>query len=160
MIRNGYGHRAIVPGTYTRLIADGELQMSDTPAEKQDHLEVVQKATGECLVMGLGIGMVASAMALKPEVTKITVIERNADVIALVAPHLSPKIEVLQADALEWLPPPGKKWDVIWHDIWPTICLDDCETRNVLIRRYARRARVFHGAWAQDEIKRMQRGRY
>lgn len=157
MCRDGMAHRCVAPGTYTRLVADGELQMTDTPAEKADHLDPVRHATGECLVMGLGIGMVATAMALKPEVTKITVIEKNADVIALVAPHLSPKIEVIHADALTWEPPPGKKWDVIWHDIWPTICLDDCETRNLLSRRYARRWRVYHGLWAQDEIRREQK---
>lgn len=160
MLFNGYGHRAVAPGTYTVLVADGELQMSDTPAEKADHELVVRRATGDCLVMGLGLGMVASAMARKPEVRTVTVIEKNRDVIDLVAEHLSDKVIVIHADALEWKPMGGQMWDVIWHDIWPTISLDDCPTRNLLIRRYARRWRVFHGAWAQDEIRHIQRGRY
>lgn len=157
MAIKGHAYRALAPGTYTRLVADGNLQMTDTPAEKVDHIEPVRKATGDCLIMGLGLGMVATAMALKPEVTRITVIEKNADVIALVAPHLSDKIEVIHADALEWKPPANKKWSVIWHDIWHSICLDDCETRNILSRRYARRWTLYHGLWAQPEIRKLQR---
>ena len=152
----GQGHRAVSPGSYTRLHADGQLQMTDTPAERRDHLAPVRAATGTCLVTGLGLGMIAQAMARKSEVSHVLVIERNQDVIDLVAPHLSPKVEVICADALEWKPPKGERWDVIWHDIWPTVCLDDAPSRNLLSRRYARRWRVYHGAWAKDEIKRMQ----
>jgi len=154
MVTEGMSHRAVAPGTYTVLIADDQFQMSDTPAEKRDHEAVVRAATGDCLVMGLGLGMVAQAMAFKPEVRSITVIERNRDVIDLVAPHLSEKVTVLHDDALEWTPPRGQKWDVIWHDIWPSISLDDRPTRTRLLQRYARKWRVFHGAWAQDEIRR------
>jgi len=153
---NSQGHRAVAPGTYTRLVADGDLQMTDTPAEKMDHAYAVKQATGSCLVMGLGIGMVASAMARKPEVTDITVIERNPDVIDLVAPYLDPKITVIEADALTWEPPKGKKWAVVWHDIWQSICLDDCESRAKLSRKYARRWTVYHGSWAKDEIRAQQ----
>jgi len=160
LIINNQGYRAVAPGTYTRLVADGKLQMTDTPAEKMDHAYVVKQATGSCLLMGLGIGMVASAMARKPEVTDITVIERNPDVIDLVAPHLDPKITVIEADAMTWEPPKGKKWEIIWHDIWPSICLDDCEARTKLSRRYARRWTVYHGAWAKDEIRRQQSRSY
>jgi 16S rRNA A1518/A1519 N6-dimethyltransferase RsmA/KsgA/DIM1 with predicted DNA glycosylase/AP lyase activity len=104
--------------------------------------------------------MVANAMALKPEVNKVTVIEINADVIALVAPSLHPKVEVIHADALTWEPPKGKKWEVIWHDIWPGITTDDLETRRLLSNRFARRWTIYHGAWAKDEIRRIQKGRY
>lgn len=152
--------RVVAPGTYTRLTADGRLQMTDTGAEKMDHALVVKKATGDCLVTGLGLGMVANAMALKPEVKTVTVIEINADVIELVRASMHPKVSVIHADALEWKPGKGQKWDVIWHDIWPEISLDDCETRTALSRKFAQRWRVFHGAWAKDEIRRMQQGYY
>jgi hypothetical protein len=155
---SGQGRRAVEEGKYTRLTANGRLQMTDTPAEKRDHAEVVSVATGHCLVTGLGLGMVADAMADKHEVSKVTVIEINPDVIALVEPHLRNrhKIEVICADAHEWELPKGVRWDVIWHDIWPEVSLDDCESRNKLSRKFARRWRVFHGAWAKDEIRRLQ----
>lgn len=154
---SGQGHRAVAPGTYTRLTANGVLQMTDTPAEKQDHAEVVRAARGTCLITGLGLGMVANAMALKPEVEAVTVLEINPDVIALVAPTLHDKVTVIEADALEWPVPKGAKWDVIWHDIWPEISLDDCENRSKLSRKFARNWRVFHSAWAKEEIRRQQR---
>ena len=153
----GAGHRSVAPGKYTKLVAAGALQMTDTPAEKMDHAEVVKVARGSCLIMGLGLGMVANAMALKPEVTDITVIEINPNVIKLVSPHMPEKITVIEADAFEWTPPKGKQWDVIWHDIWPNICLDDCESRAKLSRRFARKWTVYHGAWAKEEIRMLQK---
>ena len=97
-------------------------------------------------------------MALKPDVTEVVVIEINQDVIDLVAPHLQgrEKITVICDDAHTWTPAKGEKFDVIWHDIWPNITTDDCESRNLLARRFARRWTKFHGAWAKDEIRRMQ----
>ncbi len=156
------GGRYISPGTYTKLIAGGALQMSDVPAEKMDHWTAVRQAKGDCLITGLGIGMVASAMARKPEVNSVTVIEIDADVIALVAPHLDPKITVICADALTWPLPVGKKWDVIWHDIWPHICADNAETMTKLKRRYARRKTAWMGAWVEADVARLKRddGRY
>lgn len=156
LMMNDQGHRAVSPGSYTRLVADGRLQMTDTPAEKRDHIDVVQHAKGSVLITGLGLGMVANACALKPQVTSVTVIEINQNVIDLVKPTLHRKVKVICADALEWKGKRGQKWDVIWHDIWPDINLDDCESRAKLSRMYARRWTVYHGAWAKDEIRRQQ----
>lgn len=152
----GHGHRAISPGKYTRLVVDGRLQMTDTPAEKRDHYQVVREAQGNILITGLGLGMVANACARKEEVTHVTVIEINQNVIDLVSQTLHPKIDVICADALEWQLPKGAMWDVIWHDIWPDVNLEDCESRTKLSRRYARRWKHFHGAWCKDEIRRLQ----
>lgn len=154
--------RYIVPGKYTKLISRGQLQMSDVPAEKSDHWQAVRQARGDCLVTGLGIGMVASAMALKPEVRSVTVIEIDQDVVDLVAPYLDPKITVICADALTWPLPKGVKWDVIWHDIWPDICSDNAETMTRLKRRFARRKIGWMGAWVEGQVARLHRdaGRY
>lgn len=142
-----YGARYVLPGEYTRLYLDGEVIMSDTRAEKMDHLMPVRAAKGSCLVMGLGLGMVANAMALKPEVTDVTVLENCPDVIALVSGSLHPKVTVIEADALAWEPPPGKKWDVVWHDIWFSDTEEENAQRRKLRMRYRRRWTAYHGAW-------------
>lgn len=151
-----YGDRAPNSGKFTRLRVDGVLMMTDTSTEKSDHLEAVRRATGDCLVMGLGLGMVANAMALKPDVKTVTVLEYSKHVIKLVEGSLHKKVTVIQADALEWLPPKGQRWNVVWHDIWPQISLDDCDERSLLKRRFGRRT-DWQGAWGDWDINRMKR---
>jgi len=145
--------RHLRPGTYTRLKVDGSLWMSDTPAEKLDHYEAVRCSSGDCLVTGLGLGMVANAMAVRDEVNSVTVIENNPRVIAAIAPHLHQKISVIEADALEWRPPSTAKYGAVWHDIWPSICADNLPEMTKLKRRFARRAE-WQGCWAQDLCRR------
>src|ERR1039458_3992636 len=56
------GARQTRPGTYTKLTGDGTLWMSDTDAEKRDHMEAVRviqrPGTNRVLINGLGLGMV------------------------------------------------------------------------------------------------------
>lgn len=146
------GSRAVSPGTYTALKRDGYVIMSDTPAEIGDHLEAIRKAHGHCLVNGLGLGMVLQAIARKPEVTKVTVIEKSADVIALVAPHYAAmfgdKVEIVNADAYEYQPPKGVRYGAVWHDIWDDLCTDNLPEMERLHRKYGRRC-DWQGSWGK-----------
>ncbi len=155
-IVHGNGHRGISTGTYTKMLIRGRLVMSDTPAEKRDHWGPVHHAQGHCLILGLGLGMVVNAIALKPEVTKVTVIEISPDVVALVAPSLHPKINVVVADALEWKPPKGESYGVVWADIWSDLCTDNRPEMTKLKRRYSRRS-DWVGCWADAEVARQQK---
>lgn len=148
-----FRQRGLRPGTYTRLRVDGRLWMSDTPAEKSDHYEAVRSAQGHCLVTGLGLGMVANAMAQKNEVSEITVIEICQRVIAAITPHLHEKISVIEANALDWRPPAGELYGAVWHDIWPNICADNLPEMTRLKRRFSRRA-TWQGCWAQNLCRR------
>lgn len=145
--------RHLRPGTYTRLKIDGHLWMSDTPAEKIDHFHAVRASRGDCLVTGLGLGMVANAMALREEVQSVTVIERERRIVEAVAPHLHPKITVIEADALTWSPPKGQRYGVVWHDIWQSICADNLPEMTKLKRRFGRRA-DWQGCWAEHLCRR------
>jgi len=88
-------------------------------------IEQARVRGGDVLITGLGLGLVVASILESPQsrVKRVVVIERSADVIGLVAPGLkarySGQIEVINADAFEWLPPPGQKFSVGWHDIWP-----------------------------------------
>lgn len=156
MFSPGGAARAILPGTYTKLSYRDSIVMSDTPAEMRDHVSPVIEAKGHCLVNGLGIGMVANAMLLKKEVTKVTVVEIDSDVINLVAPHYLEKFpdrfEFVQADALTWKPPKGIRYGAVWHDIWPNICSDNLESMKVLHKKYGRRT-DWQGSWCRDECE-------
>lgn len=146
-IRNG--GRAVRPGTYTRLIRGGKTIMSDTPAEMSDHTYFVRIATGSVLVNGLGLGMCAAAVLRKPEVTSLTVVEKSLDVIRLVAPSLSDdRLTIIEADALDWQPPKGKRYGAVWHDIWDDICADNLPDMHRLHRKYGGRA-DWQGSWCR-----------
>ena len=72
-------------GTYTRLRhSERGIVMSDIPHEMLDHREPVSHARGHCLINGLGLGMVLAAVLKQPDVTDVTVIEVDRDVIDLV----------------------------------------------------------------------------
>ena len=144
-----FRERHFVPGTYTHLTRNGKLVMSDTPAERRDHLAFVRAATGDVLISGLGLGMCLAACLRKPDVTSITVIEIDPDVIALVGPHYNdPRVTIINADAMAWKPEKGKTFGAVWHDIWDDICTDNLPQMSTLNRRYARKAR-WKGCWAE-----------
>lgn len=155
------GRGAIPAGTYTKLEVGGELWMSDTPDEIRDHMGAIRNARGKVLVHGLGLGVVVIAMLRKTEVQHVTVVERDADVIALVAPHLhaafgTERLQVVQADALKWKPPEGGYYNMVWSDIWPTICGDNVKSMRKLRRMYKNCA-GWHGLWCEREVLRQHR---
>lgn len=129
--------------------------MSDTPAEMRDHEQFVRLASGKVLVAGLGLGMVAMALAEKPEVTHVAVIEKEADVIRLVAEHLTnPKIQIVHADIHDY-----KAWyffDYAWFDIWGDLCTDDLKEMSQLQRKFKKW--VGHsGCWAKELLQQIKR---
>jgi hypothetical protein len=155
------------------LYQNNKLWMSDTQDERNDHRTILNKAHGQVLIGGLGLGMIALACALKSEVDHVLVIEINPDVIGLVVPWLHralrmlgrdpSKIEAIQADLLTWIPQKGQKYDCVWFDIWENLCTYNLQQYTMLSRRYARRMNPggFRGSWGEwlvrDQAKREAR---
>jgi len=107
-------------GTVAILRVNGHIMMSDTRHERLTNWEIRAKAKGHVLMAGLGIGMILHALLKKAEVSSVTVIEKEADVIALVSPSLpqTDKLNIVCADIFKWTPPPSAKYDTIYFDIW------------------------------------------
>jgi len=146
-------HRYILPGTYKKLTKDGHVIMSNTPAEIEDHIIFFNNAKNSKIVLinGLGLGMVVKKLLDNGVVEEIIVIEKSQDVINLVAPSYKDekKVTILHADAFTYKPPKGKKYDAVWHDIWPSICGDNLPEMDKLHRKYSRRTK-WQGSWAKD----------
>jgi hypothetical protein len=115
-------------GTYTRLKKGNEVFMTDLYDEwwtQRMAIEQARERGGDVLITGLGLGLVVASMLEPPgcRVKRVVVVERSTDVIGLVTPALENRygeqFEVINADAFEWLPPPGRRFSVAWHDIWP-----------------------------------------
>jgi hypothetical protein len=147
--------RYIKPGAYKRLILKGFLggtMMSNTPAEIYDHMEFSNNAKGHILINGLGLGIVLEMVLNNPEVTKITVIEKDPEIIQLVAPFFAnePKIEIICADAFDYQPPKGIRYGAVWHDIWMNICSDNLPEMTKLHRKYGKKT-DWQGSWCKEE---------
>lgn len=153
------GGRCVPVGSYTGLYRSNATVMSDTPDEIRDHREPIYQAKGRCLVNGLGLGVVARAMLMKPDVEHVMAVEKSADVIGLVGPHLphANKLAIVHADCFEFQPPRGSRWNVVWHDIWDHLCEDNLPEMHRLHRKYGRRC-DWQGSWGRAYIERMRRG--
>lgn len=113
-------------GDYTCLRRELTTYMTDLYDEWWTQRRGIDEAAtrgGRILVTGLGLGLVAEAMLASPEVSAVSVLESEADVIRLVAPslraHFGSRLEVIHGDAFSWSPPSGASFSVGWHDIWP-----------------------------------------
>lgn len=151
-------------GSYMRLMIDGQLWMSDTHHEQRSNLEAVHRAHGRVLVGGLGLGMVVVAMLNKPQVERVTVIERDKRVIQLVATQLADeRLEVVEGDVFTWRPPSATLYDTIYFDIWLDRCVDNLTEITRLKRGYARRLNrssaggCWMGAWEEKTLRYLKR---
>lgn len=94
---------------YPCVLEGGREWMLITPNEINTMASHVEAAFGKVLTYGLGLGYYAFMTARKEDVESVTVVERDADVIALFERHIRPqlgavgeKIRVVQADAFEY----------------------------------------------------------
>ena len=160
----GHGSRAVLPGKYKKLMRNGTIIMSNTPAEVDDHWELfkeVRNRGGDILINGLGLGVALVEILKNENVTSVTVIELSKDVIKLVGSHFKKdkRVKIINADALEWKAPKGKRYTCVWHDIWDTITSDNTPTMGKLHRKYARRC-DWQSSWARWWVKKLKREEY
>lgn len=103
-----------------------ETWMSLSPMEVESQELACRHARGHTVVMGLGMGWVAANIALQPTVERVTVVERDGDVLELfgrcrllegLPESAARKVELVQADALQWQPQ-GAPVDFLYADIW------------------------------------------
>jgi len=145
--------RGIDPGIYKRLMMNRTIVMSNTPTEIDDFLYFTCRATGSVLVNGLGLGVLLKELLKNNKVKDITVIEKEEDVIKLVSPSYSDRrLTIIHADAFEWKPPKGKRYNAVWHDIWDYISGDNYPEMKTLHRKYGRRC-DYQESWCREQCK-------
>lgn len=154
-----YGeYRDFIPGEYVKLIDKKanifeNLVMSDTQMERATNLDLYNKANGHVLIGGLGIGMILLAIQDKPEVTKITVVEKYKEVIDLVGSQLplNEKVEIVHSDIFEYKPKRGSRFDTIYMDIWNTVSAKFWSEHMELSRKFNRRKnKVNPDSWSSS----------
>jgi len=155
-------------GTIVQLIdkTNGDILMSNTWMEKHTNHEFVRKANGNTLIAGLGIGFIVLAIQNKPKIKSITIIEKHKEIIDLVTPQLplNNKITIINADIFNWYPEKGRKFDVIYFDIWNDICGDNYEQMKTLHRKFSRRLnrdnpKYWIGSWRREDCKNLSKSK-
>jgi hypothetical protein len=92
---------------------------TDLPCEQFQQLDACTGFKGEVLLGGLGIGLIATLLEKNPKVERITIVEKDDDVIRLVEPHLYlSRTRIVHDDLFEFLKRPGFKFDYCFMDIW------------------------------------------
>lgn len=156
-LRAGYtrDNDAFIPaGCYRRLVKSGEVVMSNTPMEVRTCAEFLENARGRLLINGLGLGMVLHAVLQLPEVTLVTVVERELDVIKLVGDAFSsdPRVEIIHADAFLYCPPAGVIYECAWHDIWHDFSYGNLDGMEALEKKYLHLTN-WQGCWGKQECE-------
>ena len=88
---------------------DNFLIMSDSVVERETNELIVQEATGDVLMIGLGINLVNDQVLESPLVTSVTVVEKHADIIK----HVATRCRVIHGDANTVT---LGQYDTIWVD--------------------------------------------
>ncbi len=97
------------PFAYPSLLEKQSIWMLITPHEINTMEEAIQKAKGKVITFGLGLGYFTYMCSLKENVSSITIIERNPQIIYLFNQYILPqfehkeKIKIIQDDALHYL---------------------------------------------------------
>jgi len=147
----------LVAGDYTKLMVGRNTMMSDTRDEIVDMYSFFLEAKGNILINGLGLGVGLKAVLDNDKVDFVTVIEKEQDVIDLIAPRFlndvkyKDRVDIIHADAFEWKPPKGVRYDVVWHDIWLNICTGNLDEMSKLHRKYGKRC-DWQQSWKRDML--------
>lgn len=111
------GHRLPI----TTLMIGRKVWMVDDPPHWWSIQDTAERLHGRVLVGGLGLGLILHALVGKPAVDHVVVVEREADVISLMAPNL-PKdldIEIVAGDFYEYVET-RPTFDTAFVDLWVT----------------------------------------
>jgi hypothetical protein len=131
--------------------------MSMSPMEIESQELGCRAAFGHTVVMGMGMGWATANSALQPDVTAVTVVEFDPEVIAMIGeigvfeqlPHdAKAKITVVRGDALTYTP--DIPVDTLLADIWMPINGDGREDQVRAMRANTGASRVYF--WGQEMV--------
>lgn len=154
-VNPGYWTPSLPVHNLIGLHRDGLTWMSTAPLELESQEIGIRHASGHVLIYGMGMGWCAVNCALLPDVTRVTVVELDPDILELhreldlgaqLPEAARAKLHVIQGDAYEYVP--DRPVDLLMPDIWLPLMND---TRVDEVRRMQEKvkaARVYF--WGQE----------
>ncbi len=146
---------------YPAVLTGGVEWMTLLPNEINSQKKYINRAKGKVLTYGLGLGYYVFNVALKDEVSSVTVVDLNENVINLFNSHILPKfpvkvknkITIINADAFKFADDLSDgDYDYIYADIW-----HDCGDGKDLYLKFksleSRCPSAEYGYWIEDSIK-------
>lgn len=124
-VSNGYWSGASLMMAMPALWRRDEVWMSLTPMEVESAQIGIGLSRGHVVIMGLGMGWAAAATAMRDEVSAVTVVERDPDVLALhreldlfaqLPEAARAKLRLIEGDAYAYAP--DAPVDLLMPDIW------------------------------------------
>ena len=114
------------PFSYLAVLKDDVVWMSTDPNEINTMKEPISEAKGRVLAFGLGLGYFPLMCALKEDVKKVVIIEKDPQIINIFKKHILPlfkypnKIEVIESDAFDYVRKNNlnQLYDYLFIDIW------------------------------------------
>ena len=112
--------------SYLALTEGNNIWMSLNPNEIETMKPYINKARGNVLVLGLGMGYVPFMLSLKNCVKSVTIVERDQEIINLFNELIYPsfpnkeKIKIIKGDAVEYTRIAKKEgtYDYVFADLW------------------------------------------
>lgn len=149
------------PYRYPAVLTGDVEWMTLLPNEINSQKKYIKKAKGKVLTYGLGLGYYVFSVALKDEVSSVTVVDLNENVINLFQKHILPKfsekvknkIKIINSDAFKFAGALSDgDYDYIYADIW-----HDCGDGKDLYLKFksleSRCPSAEYGYWIEDSIK-------
>ena len=145
---------------YPAVLENGREWMTLLPNETITIKPHVEKSHGKVLTFGLGLGYFAFHAAAKPDVSSVTVVERDESVIKLFCDHILPqfpdkdKIKIVCSDAFEYAEKhySNEKYDYVFTDIWHDA--SDGVGLYLKMKEYEKSSpETEYGYWIEDTLK-------
>ncbi|MEC5425252.1 hypothetical protein QGM71_17340 [Virgibacillus sp. C22-A2] len=111
---------------FPAILENDRIWMTITPNEIETMKEDIDKAFGNVLTFGLGLGYYAYMVSEKETVESVTVVEINEDIINVFNKYVLPqfknaeKIKIIKADAFKFAEKnmSTSKYDFVFTDLW------------------------------------------
>lgn len=109
---------------YLTLQENGSIWMLISPHEINTMNEAINKAHGNVITFGLGLGYFAYMTSIKENVISVTIVERDEKIIHLFKKHILPqfknkeKIKIINDDALKYIDKKNFNYDYAFIDLY------------------------------------------
>ena len=134
--------------------------MSDHPSETITNQDFINKAKGDVLIFGLGLGLIVFPLLNSPEVTSITIVEKDPNLPEIIGNIISPydtekKVKIVSGDAFTYFNGihPIKTFDTIYFDIWAKInenSFIEMEQLHETYKPFLRDENSYLNSWCYD----------
>ena len=109
---------------YLAVIKDDVVWMSTDPNEINTMRPSIEKASGDVLAFGLGLGYFPLMCAAKSNVSSVTIVEKDPKIIEIFKKYILPlcvfkdKIHIIEGDAFNFAHSDLSKYSFLFIDIW------------------------------------------